>query len=81
MQSALRLETVVLPGQRIEISDPGLPEGARVDVIVVLPASRKGEQSGSMLSYLDSLPAGPRSAKTWDEIEKQIQTERDGWEN
>lgn len=38
MQAALRLETTVLPGHRLEITAPELPEGARVEVIVVLPA-------------------------------------------
>jgi len=37
MQSALRLETTVLPGHRVEITAPELPEGATVEVIVVLP--------------------------------------------
>ena len=36
MQSALRIETTILPGHRLEISDPQLPDGARVEVIVVL---------------------------------------------
>jgi hypothetical protein len=38
MQTALRIETTVLPGHRLEISSPELPEGARVEVIVVSPA-------------------------------------------
>jgi hypothetical protein len=37
MQTASRTETKVLPGHRLEISAPELPEGARVEVIVVLP--------------------------------------------
>ncbi|MCI0459510.1 MAG: hypothetical protein L0Z62_21375 [Gemmataceae bacterium] len=39
MQTALRMETTVLPGHRLEISAPELPEGAKVEVIVVLPAT------------------------------------------
>jgi len=34
MQSALRLSTTVLPGHRIEITSPELPEGACVELIV-----------------------------------------------
>jgi hypothetical protein len=26
------------------------------------------------------LPPGPRSARTWDEIERQFQEERDAWD-
>jgi hypothetical protein len=37
MQTALRMETTILPGHRLEISDPAFPEGAKVEVIVVLP--------------------------------------------
>jgi hypothetical protein len=33
-----------------------------------------------VLDYLDSLPAGPRSAPTWDEVERAFQSERDSWE-
>jgi hypothetical protein len=36
MQTALRLETTILPGHRLEISDPELPEGAKVEVIVLI---------------------------------------------
>jgi len=36
--SALRPEATVLPGHRLEVTAPELPEGARVEVIIVLPA-------------------------------------------
>ena len=38
MQTALKLNTTVLPGHRIEITDPDLPEGANVEVVVALPS-------------------------------------------
>jgi hypothetical protein len=37
MQAALKLNTIVLPGHRIEITDPDLPEGADVEILVTLP--------------------------------------------
>lgn len=37
MRTALKLNTTVLKGHRIEITDPGLPEGANVEVVVTLP--------------------------------------------
>jgi len=37
MQTALRLHTTVLPGRRIEVTDPALPEGSRVELIILLP--------------------------------------------
>ena len=41
MQTTLRLETTILPGHRLEIRDPELPDGAKVEVIVVLPEQSK----------------------------------------
>jgi hypothetical protein len=78
MQSALRLETTVLPGHRLEVSDPGLPEGAKVEVIVVLP--EKPAHRGSMLDLVESLPPGPRAFPTWEEYEKFLQEEKNAWE-
>jgi hypothetical protein len=34
MQAALKLNTVVLPGHRIEVATPDIPEGANVELIV-----------------------------------------------
>jgi hypothetical protein len=79
MQSALRLEATVLPGHRLEISAPELPEGARVEVIVVLP-EKPERQFGSALEFLESLPPGPRLFPTWEEYERFLQEEKDAWE-
>ena len=38
MPTTLTQETTVLPGHRIEITDPELPEGANVEVQITLPA-------------------------------------------
>jgi hypothetical protein len=40
----LRKETTILPGNRLEISDPSFPEGAKVEVIVVLQDSPFAEK-------------------------------------
>ena len=79
MQTALRLETTVLPGHRLEISDPELPEGATVEVIVVLPQTAE-PQFTSALDFLESLPPGPRAFKTWEEYEKHLREEKDAWD-
>ena len=79
MQPALRIEATILPGHRLEISDPSLPEGARVEVIVVLPEEPR-RQFASALEFLESLPAGPRAFKTWDEYEQHLREERDSWD-
>jgi hypothetical protein len=79
MQTALRLETTVLPGHRLEISAPELPEGARVEVIVVLPATLSPRRQ-SMLEFLATLPPGPLLFKTPEDANRYIQEERDSWE-
>jgi hypothetical protein len=79
MQAALRVQTTILPGHRIEISAPELPEGDTVEVIVLLPA-RTLPPRRSLLEWLDSLPPGPRSYSTWEEVEQHLQEERDAWE-
>ena len=79
MQTALRMETTILPGHRLEFSAPELPEGAKVEVIVVLPEEPKPRRI-SMLEFLESLPAGPRAFPTWDEYERHLQEEKDSWE-
>ena len=75
---ALRIETTVLPGQRIEIETPELPEGALAEVIVLVPDMQ--EPRVSMLEFLRSLPPGPRLFATPAEAEAHLQEERDAWE-
>jgi hypothetical protein len=79
MQAALRLETTVLPGHRLEVCAPELPEGATVEVIVVLPETPKPRFS-SALDFLESLPPGPRAFPTWEEYERHLREEKDAWE-
>jgi hypothetical protein len=79
MQTALRMETTVLPGHRIEVIAPELPEGAKVEVTVVLP-ERPKPQFGSALDFLESLPPGPRAFKTWEEYEQHLREEKDSWD-
>jgi hypothetical protein len=79
MQTALRMETTILPGHRLEISDPELPEGARVEVIVVIP-EKPARARRPMLEFLKSLPTGPLLFQTPEEANRFIQEERDSWE-
>jgi hypothetical protein len=79
MQAALRLETTVLPGHRLEITAPELPEGARVEVIVLLPDKPQPRRL-SMLEFVKALPPGPRAFPTWEEYERHLQEEKDAWE-
>jgi hypothetical protein len=79
MQTTLRMETTILHGHRLEISNPEFPDGATVEVIVVFPEPPKPCRM-SMLEYLKTLPPGPLLFKTPEDVNRYIQEERDSWE-
>ena len=79
MTSPLHISTRVLAGHRVEIMDPALQVGQSVDVYVV-PRRPARVSRASILEFLDALPDGPRSAESWDEIERQFREERDSWD-
>jgi hypothetical protein len=79
MRPTLRLEATVLPGHRLEVNDPELPEGAKVEVIVVLP-DKTTPASSSMFDLIACLPPGPRAFATWEEYEQRLREEKDSWE-
>jgi hypothetical protein len=66
---ALHLTARVRPGNKIEITAPDLQEGHEIDVFLI-PRPLEAPPRPSAIEYLDSLPDGPRSAPTWDEIER-----------
>ena len=79
MQSAIRMETTVLPGHRLEVTALELPEGATVELIVVLP-EKPAPARRSMLEFLATLPPGPLLFKTPEDANRYIHEERDSWE-
>ena len=79
MSNTLRLSTTILPGNRLEICDPDLPEGAAVDVIVTI-AQQPASQRTPMAEFIKSLPVGPRVYTTWEEYEQHLHEEKDSWE-
>ena len=79
MQPAYRRQTTILPGHRLEIYAPELAEGDTVDVII-LSAKAPVSRRRSILTYLGSLPAGPRSHASWEEMEQRFQEEREAWD-
>ena len=76
---ALHVLTRVQTGNRVEITAPELQEGQGVEVFVI-PLPYEGQGRMSPLDLLDRLPPGPRSAPTWDDIERPFQEERDAWD-
>ena len=63
----------------VVVPNSPLPEGARVEVIVVAP-DKPAPQFGSALEFLESLPPGPRAFPTWEEYERHLQEEKNAWE-
>jgi hypothetical protein len=78
MQS-IRTVTRVQSGHRVELVVPELAEGDLVNVTVE-PCNKQPECRESVLSFLDSLPEGPRAFPTWKEYERHLQQERDAWD-
>ena len=85
MHSALKLRTPILPGHRIEITAPELPESEEVEVIVVLPEPaspllEKPRQFKDVMEFLNSLTPVQRTPEEWAEVERQIQEEKNSWD-
>lgn len=79
MRSAVQMQTTVLAGSRIELSAPELPEGQRVDVIV-LWRDAEARHRHSIRMIAKSLPPSSRSYESWEEFEQCFRQERDSWE-
>jgi len=79
MQTILHTETTVLPGNRVEVSAPQLPEGAKVEVTVAL-AEQPTQERVSLVDFLKTLPPGPRAFKTWEEYEEFLRKEKESWD-
>lgn len=78
METEIRVHTRVQPGGKLEITDPQLPVGADVDVIIKM---RNGV-SPTRLSALEIIESAPGHLmfKTADEVDAYIREERDAWE-
>lgn len=77
MQSALRITTKVLPGNKIELELPQAEIGDDVDVIVILPIIAEPKRR-SAVDILNELPER-RLFKTTEEVDKYLKEERESW--
>lgn len=84
MQSALRIETKVLPGNKIEINLPtdtaSTSVGQIVEVIVLLP-QKPVLEGQSILKLLEEIHRQRPVGRSVEEINRDLQAERDAWEN
>lgn len=85
MQSALRIETKVLPGNKIEINLPtdtaSTSVGQIVEVIVLLPEQKPVLESQSILKLLEEIHRQRPVGRSVEEINQDLQAERDAWDN
>jgi hypothetical protein len=82
MQAALRLKTRVLPGGRIEVTDPELPENADVELIVMFSEEAQApRQFKDVVEFLDSLTPVQRTPEEWAQVERDSQQERNSWDS
>ncbi|MFM2061179.1 MAG: hypothetical protein RLZZ507_849 [Cyanobacteriota bacterium] len=79
MQEALHITTKVLPGNKIEISVPNSAIGDTVDIFVILPEKPTSKRR-SIIELIEQI----RSKQTFrsaEDIDKQLQEEREAWDS
>jgi hypothetical protein len=82
MRAALRLKTRVLPGGRIEVTAPELPENADVELIVMFSEETEAPREfKDVLEFLDSLTPVQRTPEEWAQVEREFQQERNSWDS
>jgi hypothetical protein len=79
MAKAIKIKTTVLPGHRIEVTDPELTVGQVAEVIVLVEEAA-GKKRTSMLDFIASLPERHHTPEEWAQIEAELQADRDSWD-
>jgi hypothetical protein len=77
MSRTVQVETTVLPGHRIEICAPELPEGRTATVLIIV-----AEEEIAKRPFREVLGDYPGSGlfKSADEVDAYIRAERDSWD-
>ncbi len=85
MQSALRIETKVLPGNKIEITLPAdtlsTSVGQTIEVIVLIPEQKTTLEGQSIMHLLEEIHKQRPVGRSVEEINRDLQAERDAWDN
>ncbi|MEB3885926.1 hypothetical protein [Lyngbya sp. CCY1209] len=79
MQSAIRITTKVLPGNKVEVQIPSGCEGQEVEVFVVLPP-RKAIGRQNILKFLEEL-RDRHPQRSAEDINRDLAIERDSWDS
>lgn len=78
MQSAIRITTKVLSGNKVEIELPPGSIGEEVEVIVLLP-EKPVAQYRSAIDIINGERNRQQTFKTPEEVDQYIREERDSW--
>lgn len=79
MHSAIRITTKVLTGDKIEVQLPPGSAGEEVEVIVILPEKPQPGRR-KVLELLEEIHRHD-PFRTVEEIDRDLQIERDSWDN
>lgn len=75
----LRVRTRVLPGRKIEVPTPTLPEGVEVGVAITVASASRRRSPAQMMRERPPFDT-PQAVESWEQYEQLLQQERDGWE-
>jgi hypothetical protein len=84
VQTAIRMKTRVLPGKRIEVTAPELPDEGDVELVIYLPETVPAPQEtprkfANVMEYIESLTPIQRTPEEWKEVEREFHEERNSW--
>ena len=79
MQSAIRITTKVLAGNKLEIQVPPGSVGEEVEVFVIIPEKLQGGRR-KVLELLTEIRSRHVS-RTVEEIDQELQEERNSWDS
>jgi len=79
MATEVRVKTVVLPGGKIEISNPELIPGQHATVVVTVEENKPVDQR-HVIDILTALP-GHQIFQNAEEVDAYMREERDAWES
>ena len=79
MQSAIRITTKVIAGNKLEIQVPSGSVGEEVEVFMIIPEKPQGGQR-KVLELLTEIRSHHVS-RTVEEIDQELQEERNSWDN
>lgn len=81
MQSAIHIKTKVTQGRKIELELPQANVGEDVDVFIIMSSPRLSPSRRSVIDILDDIYFRRPEGRNREEIDLEIQAERDAWDN